>query len=108
MSVPAHIEDIVERDEPVAVRGRGGRFRPRGSAIEIVLLTILAVVMLFPVVWMFETSIKQQRDIYSVPAKFLSFGPTLANYAHVFVDPSTHQESALAHNLTNSVAVAAF
>ena len=27
--------------------------------------------MLFPVVWMFETSLKEHRDIYSVPAKFL-------------------------------------
>jgi multiple sugar transport system permease protein len=72
-----------------------------------VLLAALAIVMLFPAVWMFETSIKHQRDIYSVPAKFVSFAPTFSNYKHVFVDPLTHHESALAHNLTNSVTVAA-
>jgi multiple sugar transport system permease protein len=108
MSFPAHVEDIVEREEPPAVRGRGGRFRPRGSWLEVILLTALAIVMLFPVVWIIETSLKQQRDIYAVPAKFVSFAPTLSNYKNVFIDPITHHESALAHNLTNSIFVAGF
>ena len=39
--------------------------------IEIALLACFAVVMLFPVVWMLETSLKENRDVYAVPAKFL-------------------------------------
>lgn len=102
MSVPAHVANAVT---PQGVP-RKRRFRPRSSAVEVALLTALALVMLFPAAWMFETSLKNQRDIYSVPAKFVDFGPTLSNYKNVFVDPTTHHESALAHNLTNSILVA--
>ncbi|MEW1590379.1 carbohydrate ABC transporter permease, partial [Micromonospora vinacea] len=45
------------------------RLRGRGrSALEVTLLTVLAVVMLFPVLWMIETSIKENRDVYAIPA----------------------------------------
>ena len=31
------------------------------------------IVMLFPVLWMLETALKDTRDIYAVPAKVISF-----------------------------------
>jgi multiple sugar transport system permease protein len=53
------------------------RRRRIGSGFEVVLLTLFAVVMLFPVLWMLETALKETRDIYAVPAKLISFKPTL-------------------------------
>ena len=35
--------------------------------------TLFAVVMLFPVLWMLETALKETKDIYAVPAKVFSF-----------------------------------
>jgi multiple sugar transport system permease protein len=73
------------RDRTPPARGIG---RGRGrSVLEIALLTVLAVVMLFPVLWMIETSIKENRDVYAVPAKFFDFQITLAHYRDVFVAP---------------------
>ena len=46
---------------------------------------LLAVAMLFPVLWMLETSIKENRDVYAVPAKFFGFDLTLDHYKDVFV-----------------------
>ena len=84
---------------PSASAGRG---RPRArNAIEIALLALLAVVMLFPVVWMLETSVKEQRDIYAVPAKVLSFAFTLDHYKDVF-----SSESPVFQGFKNSVLVA--
>ena len=60
------------------------RRRRFGSGIEVVLLTLFAVVMLFPVLWMVETALKETRDIYAVPAKVFSFTPTLDHLKDVF------------------------
>jgi multiple sugar transport system permease protein len=62
---------------------------------------VLAVVMLFPVVWMLETSLKEQRDIYAVPAKVLSFSFTLDHFADVF-----SSDSPVMQGFKNSVLVA--
>jgi multiple sugar transport system permease protein len=79
-----------------------GRRRPRArNAIEIALLALLAVVMLFPVVWMLETSLKEQRDIYAVPAKVLSFAFTFDHYKDVF-----SSDSPVFQGFKNSVLVA--
>ena len=64
---------IAGETAPPPVRRR----RRFGSAFELALLALLAVVMLFPVVWMLETALKDTRDIYAVPAKLINFGPTL-------------------------------
>jgi multiple sugar transport system permease protein len=85
---------------PVARRGGRGR-----TILEVVLLTALAVAMLFPVVWMFETSIKENRDVYAVPAQFLGFDVTLDHYRDVFVAPGGGR-SDLSVSLLNSVVVA--
>lgn len=82
------------------------RFGGRGSAVlEVVLLAVLAVVMLFPVLWMIETSIKQNRDVYAVPAKFFDFTVTLDHFKDVFVSSGSGR-SGLSVSFLNSVVVA--
>ena len=87
--------------------------RPPGAAsararavVEIVLLLVLAVVMLFPVLWMLETSIKEGRDVYAVPAQFWGFDVTLDHYRDVFVARGGSGASDLAVAFQNSVVVA--
>ena len=61
------------------------RKRKVGNGIEIVLLAIFAIVMLFPVLWMLETALKETKDIYSVPAKVITgWSPTLDHVKDVF------------------------
>ena len=55
-----------------------------GSVVEITLLCLFAIVMLFPVLWMLETALKEQRDIYTVPAKVFNFHVTLDHFRDVF------------------------
>ena len=65
----------------------------------------LAVAMLFPVLWMLETSIKENRDVYAVPAQFFGFDITLDHYKDVFVAPGGGR-SDLSGSFLNSVVVA--
>ncbi len=90
-------------DDAPAERRRGGRGR---MVVEVLLLTALAVAMLFPVLWMLETSIKENRDVYAVPAKFFGFDITLEHYKDVFVARGGGQ-SDLSGSFLNSVIVAA-
>ena len=79
---------------------------PKGRAVvEVALLAVLAVAMLFPVLWMLETSIKENRDVYAVPAKFFGFKMTLSHYRDVFVAPGGGR-SDLSVAFLNSVVVA--
>jgi multiple sugar transport system permease protein len=104
-----HLDDAipVERSDEAPPRGapraRRGSLR---SAAEVVLLVLLAVVMLFPVVWMLETSLKEGRDVYAVPAKLLGFDVTFEHYKDVFVQRGGTGASDLAVSLKNSVLVA--
>jgi multiple sugar transport system permease protein len=78
------------------------RRRPKfGAAVEIIALTLFAIVMLFPVVWMLETALKDTKDIYAVPAKVFSFGPTLDHFKDVF-----SSDSPVLSGFKNSVIVA--
>ena len=90
-------------DDAPAERRRGGRGR---MVVEVLLLTALAVAMLFPVLWMLETSIKENRDVYAVPAKFFGFDITLDHYKDVFVARGGGQ-SDLSGSFLNSAIVAA-
>jgi multiple sugar transport system permease protein len=83
-----------------------GRRRSLRSALEIAALALFAVVMLFPVVWMLETSLKEGRDIYAVPAKVLGFDVTFDHYKDVFVQRGGSGASDLAVSFKNSVLVA--
>ncbi|GAB1818661.1 carbohydrate ABC transporter permease [Herbidospora sp. RD11066] len=85
----------------VSARRASGRGR---SVLEIALLTVLAVVMLFPVLWMIETAFKENRDVYAIPAKFFDFTVTLDHFKDVFV--SSAGRSSLSTAFLNSVVVA--
>jgi multiple sugar transport system permease protein len=101
----AHIQPAGMADEGIAGETTTPPVRRRrklGSAIEITLLALFAVVMLFPVLWMLETALKDTRDIYAVPAKVFSFGPTLDHVKSVF-----SSDSPVFSGFRNSVIVAA-
>jgi multiple sugar transport system permease protein len=72
-----------------------------GAAIEVTVLAVFAIVMLFPVLWMLETALKDTKDIYAVPAKLVSFTPTLDHLKAVF-----SASSPVAKGFRNSVIVA--
>jgi multiple sugar transport system permease protein len=100
----AHIQPAGIADEGIAGETVAPPVRKRpklGSGIEIVLLTIFAVVMLFPVIWMLETALKDTKDIYAVPAKVFTFGPTLEHFKDVF-----GSDSPVLQGFKNSVIVA--
>ena len=52
--------------------------------IERALLLLVSLIVLFPIFWMFLTSLKRPRDAYSIS---LNFKPTLDNFAMVFAEP---------------------
>jgi multiple sugar transport system permease protein len=85
---PAGVADagiVGETAAPPPIR----RKRKLGSGIEIVLLAIFAIVMLFPVIWMLETALKETKDIYAVPAKLITgWTPTLDHVKDVFSSDS--------------------
>ena len=101
------VEDAVPVEAPQrSAAPPPGRRRSLRSIVEIVLLGILLVVMLFPVVWMLETSLKEGRDVYAVPAKLLGFDVTFDHYKDVFVQRGGSGASDLAVSFQNSVLVA--
>jgi multiple sugar transport system permease protein len=103
------VEDAVPVEAPAGRAAPSpGRRRSLRSAIEIVLLGLLLIVMLFPVVWMLETSLKEGRDVYAVPAKLLGFDITFDHYKDVFVQRGGSGASDLAISFKNSVLVAGF
>ena len=100
-AVPGPTGATAPDDVPGGRRGIKGR-----SVVEIVLLTVLAVAMLFPVLWILETSIKENRDVYAVPAKIFSFDVTMQHFKDVFVARGGEGRSDLSTSFLNSVIVA--
>jgi multiple sugar transport system permease protein len=101
------VKDAVAVEAPAqGAAPPSGRRRSLRSTIEIVLLALLLIVMLFPVVWMLETSLKEGRDVYAVPAKLLGFEVTFDHYKDVFVQRGGSGASDLAVSFKNSVLVA--
>jgi multiple sugar transport system permease protein len=98
-TIPAEVEHA-PREAPRRRR------RSARSGVEIALLGLFLVVMLFPVLWMLETSLKEGRDVYAVPAKLLGFDVTFDHYKDVFVQRGGSGASELATNFKNSVLVA--
>jgi len=100
-----HVDEAVPgpaTDDTGPSRRRGGLGR---TILEVVLLSALALTMLFPVLWMLETSIKENRDVYAVPAQFFGFDITLDHYKDVFVS-SDGGRSDLSESFLNSIIVA--
>ncbi|MGC5015788.1 carbohydrate ABC transporter permease [Streptosporangium sp. DT93] len=102
LSVDEAVSPGPVRDHTPPARRPGGRGR---SVLEVALLAVLAVVMLFPVLWMIETSLKENRDVYAIPAKFFDFTVTLDHFRDVFVS-SGGGRSTLSVAFLNSVVVA--
>jgi multiple sugar transport system permease protein len=101
-----HVDEAIPVEAPPAAGGPQRRRRSVGAVVEIVLLGLFLVVMLFPVLWMLETSLKEGRDVYAVPAKLLGFDVTFEHYKDVFVARGGSGASDLAINFKNSVLVA--
>src|SRR3954467_15227101 len=101
----AHIQPAGLADEGIASETATPpvRRQPKfGSGLEIALLALFAVVMLFPVVWMLETALKDTKDIYAVPAKVITgWSPTLEHFNDVF-----RSDSPVLSGFKNSVIVA--
>jgi len=94
-----HIGGAPVADVDPPIRRKERKF---GTAVEIVLLTLFAVVMLFPVIWMLETALKDTKDIYAVPAKVITgWSPTLDHFKDVF-----SSDSPVLSGFKNSVIVA--
>ena len=78
---------MTELAEPVAVLQRRRRSRARGvvsSGLWYIVLTLIAVITVFPLFWMLMTSLKGPLDpVTSVPPQFIPSDPTLANYQKV-------------------------
>lgn len=104
-----HVDEALpsQQGEPARPAEQSAPRRGRGRAVlEIALLALLAALMLFPVLWMLETSIKEGRDVYAVPAQFIGFEVTLDHYRDVFVARGGSGRSDLAVAFQNSVIVA--
>ena len=75
----------VQRLEP-ATRARrvSARGLLRSNLVNYVLLTVLALVMVAPFIWMLSTSFKPQAETITFPPRLLPQQPTLENYGQVF------------------------
>jgi putative chitobiose transport system permease protein len=81
--------EMADLAEPTLVIRRRNLSRKRGrqvvsSGLWYLVLTAVAVITVFPFVWMLLTSLKGPGDaVTSVPPQFLPAHPTLDNYQHV-------------------------
>lgn len=67
-----------------------------------IVITILVLIVILPLLWIFMMSFKSPMDIINWPPSFI-FKPTLRNYKAVFSSSSTHL--AVTHVLFNSIIV---
>ncbi len=63
---------------------KGSKLKARDRWID-VLVFLVVILVLFPIVWTFLTSIKGRFDISAMPPKLL-FTPTIENYRKVFIE----------------------
>ncbi len=54
------------------------------SFVRYLLLSVYLVFALFPLVWIFLTSIKSPMEVYSFPVKYIPSKPTFQNYHRLF------------------------
>lgn len=52
--------------------------------VNVVVMPLLALVLLFPILWMFVVSLKPEDETYSTPLTWIPENPTLANYANMW------------------------
>ena len=60
--------------------------RSIGALIGYTILASAIIVAVFPLIWMFVSSIKPTTEIYSIPPTFTVYDPTLENYARVLFE----------------------
>jgi multiple sugar transport system permease protein len=90
---------------PTGIRNPGRRFRNRTTRNLLTLVAIyaimffVAVIVIFPIYWMFTISLKLPREIYRIPALFPE-NPTWENYRILI------EEKGYLTNIRNSIIVA--
>lgn len=73
--------------QPVSVSGRAGvgLYRlQRSNLLNYIILSIGALLMVMPFIWMISTSFKPQAETISFPPRLFPINPTLENYLQVF------------------------
>jgi putative chitobiose transport system permease protein len=94
--IPAQAQGIARRQKVRLVR------RVTENVLWYFILLLVAVITVFPFIWVFFTSFKGPTDaIYSVPPRLIPQEPTLANYVRVW------NQLPVANFFLNSVIVAA-
>lgn len=58
-----------------------GRLTARKSILYYLILIILSVVMVFPLIWMFLSSLKTTEEIFAVPLEWLPKIPQWGNFS---------------------------
>lgn len=76
-----------------------GRRKTIQRMILIFTMIVILLVFLFPIIWTFLTSIKDDVTAWSLPPKLI-FKPAVSNYIKIF------KERGLQHNIVNSMIVA--
>jgi multiple sugar transport system permease protein len=66
------------------VKVRKGKRFPMGRAVVFLLLTVGAILMLIPLLWMFSTSLRPSADSYKLPPAWLPTQFRIENYGAVF------------------------
>ena len=56
------------------------------NRIAFILLVIITVVVLFPLAWMLITSLRTEKDLYSLPMRLLPSRLVLSNYSYILFD----------------------
>jgi ABC-type glycerol-3-phosphate transport system permease component len=70
---------------PLARRRSGGSLLSRvGRLLAYLILTVLAVSMAVPLLWMISTSLKDNQAVFAVPPTWVPNPPHWSNYAQVF------------------------
>ena len=55
------------------------------KVIVFIVLLLLLIFALFPLLWIFLTSIKNQKDLFAIPPLFI-FKPTLEHWKQVLIE----------------------
>jgi len=58
-------------------------YRTVKNRVNLILLTVLSIIFLFPLFWLFTTSIKPDYQIYKMPPQWIPNPPTFAAYPRV-------------------------
>ena len=82
MTATALSDRTAGRTTPAAPRRRRG-LSP-GRTVLYVALTVIAAVVVLPLVWTLSTSFKERGDMFAYPPALLPSPPTLENYQHLF------------------------